>query len=124
MMLVTLWAVTLLAFVLLRVAPGDAAVAALAQSPGEGFLTSEQLESRRRALGLDRPYVRQYADWLWASWDSAEPSIPPAPTRSRAGDASGPDVSAAGRACEAGDAAVVFVPRVRRSARRASPVRG
>jgi len=64
--LVTLWAVTLLAFVLLRVAPGDAALAALAQSPGEGFLTSEQLESRRHALGLDRPYVRQYADWLWA----------------------------------------------------------
>jgi len=65
LMLATLWAVTLLAFVLLRVAPGDPALAALAQSPGEGFLTSEQLESRRRALGLDRPYVRQYADWLW-----------------------------------------------------------
>jgi len=64
LLLVTLWAVTVLAFVLLRVAPGDAALAAVARSPGEGSLTSEQLESRRRALGLDRPYARQYIDWL------------------------------------------------------------
>ncbi len=65
LMLATLWLLTLLAFALLRVAPGDAALAALAQSPGEGFLTAEQLESRRHALGLDRSYVRQYADWMW-----------------------------------------------------------
>jgi len=64
-MLITLWAVTLLAFVLLRVAPGDAALGALARSPGEGFLTPDQIEARRHALGLDRTYMNQYLDWLW-----------------------------------------------------------
>lgn len=59
----TLWLVSVAAFVLLRVAPGDAAVASLAMSPGEGALSPEDLARRRHDLGLDRPYVRQYLDW-------------------------------------------------------------
>ena len=34
---ITLWVVTLIVFFLLRVAPGDAVIGALSQSPGEGM---------------------------------------------------------------------------------------
>ena len=68
----TLWLVTVIVFVLLRVAPGDAVVAAIAQAPGEGALTAEQVDERREALGLNRPYAVQYADWIsdLATFDS------------------------------------------------------
>lgn len=62
--LVTLWLVSVAAFVLMRVAPGDAATASLALSPGEASLSLDQLERRRHELGLDRPYVVQYVDWM------------------------------------------------------------
>lgn len=61
---ITIWLVTLIAFVLLRVAPGDAVLAAMARSPGEGTLTDQQLEQRRADLGLDRSYPVQYFAWL------------------------------------------------------------
>lgn len=62
--LFTLWLVTVVVFLLLRVAPGDAVVAAIAQAPGEGTLSAEQIDARREALGLNRPYAVQYFDWL------------------------------------------------------------
>ncbi|MCH7735667.1 MAG: ABC transporter permease [Chloroflexi bacterium] len=70
--ILTLWLVTIIIFVLLRVAPGDAVVAAIAQAPGEGALTVEQVDERREALGLNRPYIVQYADWIGdlATFDS------------------------------------------------------
>ncbi|MEX0761172.1 MAG: ABC transporter permease [Dehalococcoidia bacterium] len=61
--LITLWLVTVVAFVLLRVAPGDAVLAAMAQAPGEGTLTAGQIEAQRAALGLDRSYPVQYVTW-------------------------------------------------------------
>ena len=61
---ITIWVVTLIAFVLMRVAPGDAVLAAMAQSPGEGTLSAQQLEQRRADLGLDRSYPVQYFAWL------------------------------------------------------------
>ena len=62
--LVGLWLVTIVIFLLLRVAPGDAVVAAAAQAPGEATLTFAQISSQRAALGLDRPYPVQYASWI------------------------------------------------------------
>ena len=61
---ITIWVVTLIAFVLLRVAPGDAVLAAMARSPGEGTLSAQQMEDRRAALGLDRSYPVQYFTWI------------------------------------------------------------
>jgi peptide/nickel transport system permease protein len=60
----TLWAISLLAFALLRMAPGDAVTAALAVAPGEGGLSQAQIDQRRRDLGLDRSALAQYLDWL------------------------------------------------------------
>ena len=61
---ITIWVVTLIAFVLMRVAPGDAVLAAMARSPGEGTLSAQQMEQRRADLGLDRSYPVQYFAWL------------------------------------------------------------
>ncbi len=60
----TLWLVTLAAFVLLRIAPGDAVTAAIARSPGEGGLAAADIEELREELGLNRSWPVQYADWL------------------------------------------------------------
>ncbi len=59
----TLFGVTVLIFVAMRVLPGDP----LAMMGGEsgGFtLTQEQLDAARASLGLDRPYYMQYLDWI------------------------------------------------------------
>ena len=61
---ITIWVVTLIAFVLMRVAPGDAVLAAMARSPGEGALSPQQMQERRTALGLDRSYPVQYVTWI------------------------------------------------------------
>jgi peptide/nickel transport system permease protein len=60
----TLWLVTVVVFALVRVLPGDAIVAASAQSPGEGSLTRAEIEAGRAALGLDRGIVIQYGAWF------------------------------------------------------------
>lgn len=54
-----LWFVITLVFVLLRVAPGDPVSAAVG-----GKLSEEALDARRAALGLDRPLVVQYLEYL------------------------------------------------------------
>ena len=61
---ITIWVVTLIAFVLMRVAPGDAVLAAMARAPGEGALSPQQMQERRTALGLDRSYPVQYVTWI------------------------------------------------------------
>jgi peptide/nickel transport system permease protein len=47
---------------MIRIVPGDAALLIVASS---GQRDPELVEAQRRILGLDRPYIVQYADWLW-----------------------------------------------------------
>lgn len=54
-----LFLVTIIAFGLLNLVPGDPAV----QIAGE-FATPEQIERIRDDLGLDRPWLERYGDWL------------------------------------------------------------
>ncbi len=54
--LLTLWLALTLAFIALRLIPGDVIAAQLAHSSA----TSEQIAARRSALGLDRPLLVQY----------------------------------------------------------------
>lgn len=51
---------TFFAFVLLRLGPTDPAVLLAGESP-----TQAHIEEVRRAFGLDRPLLLQYASWLW-----------------------------------------------------------
>jgi len=52
--------VSMLTFALLQLAPGDAATA----RAGMGGLTAQEYAEARAQLGLDRPVVVQYLDWL------------------------------------------------------------
>lgn len=54
-----IWVILTLVFVVLRVAPGDPVSAALG-----GKLDADALAQRRHALGLDRPMLAQYWDYL------------------------------------------------------------
>ncbi|MGI8578242.1 MAG: ABC transporter permease [Nocardioidaceae bacterium] len=54
-----MWITLTLVFVLLRVAPGDPVSAALG-----GKLSQSALDARRHQLGLDRPLLTQYWDYL------------------------------------------------------------
>jgi peptide/nickel transport system permease protein len=62
----TILGITILIFIAMRVIPGDP----LAMVGGEGSggvhrLTDEELAAARHNLGLDRPYVVQYLNWMW-----------------------------------------------------------
>ncbi|MCY3935893.1 MAG: ABC transporter permease [Chloroflexi bacterium] len=58
--LFSLWLAASLAFFALRVLPGDAISAQLANVP----VSAAELEARRKAMGLDEPYLQQY----WVYW--------------------------------------------------------
>ncbi|MBI2907633.1 MAG: ABC transporter permease [Chloroflexi bacterium] len=59
----TLLAVSVLVFVVIRLAPGDIALAMM----GEGGSAADQAtyQELRKSLGLDLPWQTQYVDWLW-----------------------------------------------------------
>jgi peptide/nickel transport system permease protein len=54
-----IWVLLTIVFVLLRVAPGDPVSAAVG-----GKLSEDALDTRRAALGLDRPLIVQYLEYL------------------------------------------------------------
>ncbi len=58
-LLLVVWIVSVLAFVMMRLAPGDAAVMALPD-----YASEEQIELMREKLGLDKPYITQYFMYL------------------------------------------------------------
>ena len=60
---ITLIAVTVLVFLLLRVLPGDAAV--MMTGAGAGVVSEEELQQVRQRMGLDRPLPVQLAEWSW-----------------------------------------------------------
>ena len=53
---------SLIVFGLMRVMPGDALTALMAES---GNVSERELAKLRKDLGLDRPYYEQYLIWLW-----------------------------------------------------------
>jgi peptide/nickel transport system permease protein len=60
--------VTLVAFVLMRLVPGDIATILVYEAGTERAGAAEQaVQKMRRELGLDRPIPAQYADWLLAA---------------------------------------------------------
>jgi peptide/nickel transport system permease protein len=55
-----LFGVSFITFIMLNLLPGDPAVAILGDQA-----TPEALENLRRTLGLDRPLLVRYVDWVW-----------------------------------------------------------
>src|SRR2546426_5452249 len=60
----TIFGVTLLIYIAMRVLPGDPLSAIAGEGGGTYVLNAEQLRAARASLGLDRPYVVQYLDWV------------------------------------------------------------
>ena len=56
--------VSIIAFLILRVVPGDPAAARLAGPTGNSVYTEEDLEILRERMGTDRTLVVQYFDWV------------------------------------------------------------
>lgn len=64
----TLFFVTVLVFLMLRVVPGDPALAlvmGVGGESGESGFTQEDLDKTRARLGTDRSMYVQYGDWIW-----------------------------------------------------------
>ncbi len=62
-MLLVLFLVTIIVFLMVRLLPGDPILMYLSRQDVEE-ITQEQVEQIRRELGLDRPIIVQYFDWL------------------------------------------------------------
>lgn len=56
----TLVVISILIFSLIRMIPGDALAARIADA---GFVSEEQLAAMRAELGIDRPFLTQYGTW-------------------------------------------------------------
>ena len=61
----TLILVSILVFILIRIVPGDPALARLAGQGGQAQFTQQELDDLRDKLGTDRHIVVQYGDWIW-----------------------------------------------------------
>ncbi|WP_323765846.1 ABC transporter permease [Marinovum sp.] len=62
----TLFGVALLAFLLVHMAPGDPALAALGlDADGAWLITEADLVRVREDLGLNKPIAQQFGDWVW-----------------------------------------------------------
>ena len=61
----TLLLVSILAFSIMRILPGDPAVVILVGESGEGHFTEEELNALRKRLGTDKPLHEQYGRWIW-----------------------------------------------------------
>jgi peptide/nickel transport system permease protein len=60
----TIFGITVLIFVAMRVLPGDPVAVIASEGAGSQRLSDEQLAYARASLGLDRPYWVQYASWM------------------------------------------------------------
>src|SRR5436190_460396 len=60
----TIFGITVLIFVAMRILPGDPIAVIASEGAGTQRLSDEQLAYARASLGLDRPYWLQYASWM------------------------------------------------------------
>jgi peptide/nickel transport system permease protein len=64
LMIPTLVGVAIIAFLLLRIVPGDI-VSARLMGAGGAFVTEQMIADERAKFGLDQPLWRQFGTWLW-----------------------------------------------------------
>lgn len=65
-MLLTLLAISLLVFVIIQLPPGDYLSTLIAELQSQGEQVAQQkIDFLRAQYGLDRPFLEQYAYWVW-----------------------------------------------------------
>jgi peptide/nickel transport system permease protein len=64
MAIVTLWIVTMVIFLVIRLLPGDPLIIYLGQSVQSGNMSMQELEHLRAEYGLDKPIPVQYINWI------------------------------------------------------------
>jgi peptide/nickel transport system permease protein len=63
--ILTMWAVSVLSFVVIQLPPGDYITSYIAQMSSSGSgVSAEEAESLRRQYGLDQPMTVQYLRWM------------------------------------------------------------
>jgi len=60
----TLFGITVLIFIAMRILPGDPLARISSEGQGQYQLSEEDLASARASLGLDQPLPRQYLSWM------------------------------------------------------------
>lgn len=60
----TIFGITLLIFIAMRVLPGDPIAQIASEGSGQYTLSAEELAAARASLGLDRPLPQQYLRWM------------------------------------------------------------
>ena len=60
----TIFGVTVLIFLAMRVLPGDPLQLIMSESTGTYVLSEEELAAARASLGLDKSYPQQYMEWM------------------------------------------------------------
>jgi peptide/nickel transport system permease protein len=61
----TIWAISVLSFVIIQLPPGDYLTSYVAQmSASGGFVSEQEVEALRREYGLDQPLWVQYLRWM------------------------------------------------------------
>ena len=58
----TVFIITTISFILMHIIPGDAVMAKVEIGT---VMTQAQLHAIRESLGLNRPLIVQYLDWMW-----------------------------------------------------------
>ncbi len=63
--LLTIWAISVLSFVIIQLPPGDYITSYVAQmSSSGGYVSEQEVEALRREYGLDQPVWVQYLRWM------------------------------------------------------------
>ncbi|HEU5326684.1 MAG: ABC transporter permease [Thermomicrobiales bacterium] len=60
----TIFGITVLIFIAMRVLPGDPIAQITSESSGQYTLSADELAAARASLGLDRPLPQQYLAWM------------------------------------------------------------
>ena len=60
----TLFGITVLIFVAMRILPGDPLAQIASEGAGQYRLSDDELKAARTSLGLDRPLPEQYLNWM------------------------------------------------------------
>jgi peptide/nickel transport system permease protein len=60
----TMWAVSVLSFIVIQLPPGDYATSYVAHAADQSGTTNVDIDVLRHQLGLDKPYYVQYLDWI------------------------------------------------------------